>query len=66
MAASLDSIRIKSELHEIVKEWRGLLRKHIQPARQILRKLLDGPTCLYRSQRLAVFVANRHAKCPPA
>lgn len=40
--ASIDRARIERDLGSILDEWRGLLQKHVQQARQILRKLLEG------------------------
>lgn len=40
--ARLDLAQLKQALEAKLAEWRGLLTRHVQAARQILRKVLDG------------------------
>ena len=41
--AQVDVRTIERDLRARLETWRGLLRKHVPQARQVLRKLLDGP-----------------------
>ena len=38
----VDRQQLKADLRKRLDDWRGLLRRHVPQARQILRKLLDG------------------------
>ena len=41
-AGTVDTAELQAKLREPLTEWRGLLRKHVAQARQILRKLFLG------------------------
>lgn len=42
----LDRTTLEAEIHRRLEDWRGLLGRHVEQARQILRKLLIGPIVL--------------------
>jgi hypothetical protein len=42
-APALDATQTRTALRARLADWRGLLRRQVPQARQILKKLLDGP-----------------------
>jgi site-specific DNA recombinase len=43
----LDRRRIEREVREKLRDWRGLLTKHIEDGRELLRQVLSGPVRLW-------------------